>query len=132
MNDPLANEQLHSLRYRGARPSQYTSATIKQDYADMLGEIQRLRSELGHAEELGEYRHSQNEQLRRDEIRQLRAELEQAGADRAQHRDQVLTEAAELIREHRGDLDDDGPWWDTRDRDTAAGLLLAARTTPTT
>jgi hypothetical protein len=50
------------------------------------------------------------------------------------YRDQVLTEAAELIREHRGDLDDDGPWWDTRDRDTAAALLLAARTTtaPTT
>ena len=43
-------------------------------------------------------------------------------------RNAVLTEAAELIREHRGELDDDGPWWDTRDRDTATAVLLAART----
>ncbi|MFJ8474221.1 hypothetical protein [Kitasatospora sp. NPDC094011] len=43
--------------------------------------------------------------------------------------DRTLTEAAELIREHRGDLDDDGPWWDTRDRDTAISILLTARTT---
>lgn len=43
-------------------------------------------------------------------------------------RDRILTEAAALIREHRGDMDDDVPWFDTRDRDHAAALLLAART----
>ncbi|MDH6141119.1 hypothetical protein P3T35_003132 [Kitasatospora sp. GP30] len=43
------------------------------------------------------------------------------------YRDQVLTEAAELLRQHRGDLCDGYPWWDTRDRDTAIAVLLAAR-----
>jgi hypothetical protein len=41
------------------------------------------------------------------------------------YRDQVLTEAIALLRQHDGD-----EWWfDTRDRDAAIGLLAAARTT---
>jgi hypothetical protein len=49
----------------------------------------------------------------------------------AKARNRVLTDAAELIRQHRGDLDDDNPWWDTRDRDTAIAVLLTARTNTT-
>lgn len=63
-------------------------------------------------------------------ILDLLNEIDRLRAERAEHRDQVLTEAAELIRQHRGDLDDDLPWFDTRDRDAAAELLLAARTAP--
>lgn len=32
---------LEGIRYRGARPSQYTAATIRQDYADLLAALQR-------------------------------------------------------------------------------------------
>lgn len=68
-----------------------------------------------------------------DQLAEIRthvtAEADRVLAALAQHRDQVLTEAAELLRAHRGDLSDDSPWWDTRDRDTAANLLLAARAT---
>lgn len=42
------------------------------------------------------------------------------------YRDQVLTEAMVLLRQHDGD-----EWWyDTRDRDAAVGLLAAVRTNP--
>lgn len=100
MNDPLSKEQLHGLRYRGVRPSQYTSATIKQDYSDMLGEIQRLRAELGQAEELSAYRHGQIEELRAelDEnvgvMQALRRQRGQAEAERDAARAQVAAARA--------------------------------------
>jgi hypothetical protein len=62
-------------------------------------------------------------------LEQLEAENRELRQQLARCRNQALTEGAELIRAHRGDLDDDAPWWDTRDRDTAMRLLLAARTT---
>jgi hypothetical protein len=62
-------------------------------------------------------------------LEQLEAENRELRQQLARCRNQALTEGAELIHAHRGDLDDDAPWWDTRDRDTAVRLLLAARTT---
>lgn len=43
-------------------------------------------------------------------------------------RNSALAEGAELIHRHRGDLDEALPWWDTRDKNTATGILDAART----
>jgi hypothetical protein len=66
---PLADEQLREIRYRAQRPSQYTAATIRQDYDDMLAEIRRLRGELGLAEELADFSRGENARLREDVLR---------------------------------------------------------------
>lgn len=69
-DDPLSGEQLRTLREHSDRPSQYTAATIRRDYTEMLGEILRLRGELGQAEDLLE--HSRREIV---ELREQRSKL---------------------------------------------------------
>ncbi|GAA2112548.1 hypothetical protein GCM10009759_55380 [Kitasatospora saccharophila] len=51
---------------------------------------------------------------------------EQARAMLDAYRDQVLAEATEVLR--RLPAAEEDRWWDTRDRDLAIRLLLAART----
>lgn len=46
---PLTGLQLADIRYRGNRPSQYTAATIRRDYASLLAELDAARAELADA-----------------------------------------------------------------------------------